>query len=45
MKKAVKYIILSLAALAVIGTFVFLFKKSRPEVVVYQELEIGRAHV
>ena len=45
MKKAVKYIILSLAALAVIGTFVFLFKKSRPEVVVYQELEAKLADI
>ena len=39
MKKAVKYIFLAIAVLIVAGTFVFLFRKSRPEVTLYQELE------
>lgn len=39
MKKAIKYIILCLVAVIFIGTFVYLFSKSRPEVVVWQELE------
>ena len=39
MKRAVKYIIFALVALVFIGTFVFLFKHSRPEAVRYQELE------
>ena len=39
MKKAVKYIITALIALFVIGTFVFLYKQSRPKEVRYQELE------
>lgn len=39
MKKAFKYIALALLAAIIIGTFVFLFQKSRPEVVRWQELE------
>ena len=39
MKKFSKYIITALIALFVIGTFVFLFKQSRPKEVHYQELE------
>ena len=39
MKKFSKYIITALIALSVIGTFVFLFKQSRPKEVRYQELE------
>ena len=39
MKKAVKYIILAIIGVIFIGTFVFLFSKSRPEKVEYQELE------
>ena len=39
MKKFSKYIITALIALFVIGTFVFLFKQSRPKEVRYQELE------
>ena len=38
MKKISKYIWAALLALVFIGTFVFLFKKSRPEVVKYEEL-------
>jgi len=39
MKKAFKYIILAIIGVVFIGTFVFLFLKSRPEKVEYQELE------
>ena len=39
MKKAGKYIILTLIAVLFIGTFVFLFRNSRPEKVEYQEYE------
>ncbi len=39
MKKFSKYIITALIALLVIGTFVFLYKQSRPAEVRYQELE------
>ena len=37
MKKIVKYIIFALIALLFIGTFVFLFKNSRPEAIQYNE--------
>ena len=39
MKRIVKYIIFALIAVIFVGTFVFLFKNSRPEKVQYQELE------
>ena len=39
MKKFSKYIITALIALFVIGTFVFLYRQSRPKEVHYQELE------
>lgn len=39
MKKAFKYIALACLAALIIGTFVFLFQKSRPELVRWQELE------
>ncbi|MBR4809000.1 MAG: efflux RND transporter periplasmic adaptor subunit [Bacteroidales bacterium] len=39
MKRVFKYIIFALIAVIFVGTFVFLFKKSRPEKVQYQELE------
>lgn len=45
MKKIIKYILFALLAVAVIGTFVFLYKKSRPEVVRYQEIEVGTADI
>lgn len=41
MKKIVKYIIFALIGVLFIGTFVFLFKKSKPEVESYQEIEAG----
>ena len=40
MKRVVKYIIFALIAVVFIGTFVFLFKNSRPDKVKYQELEV-----
>ena len=39
MKKFSKYIVTALIALLIIGTFVFLYKQSRPAEVHYQELE------
>lgn len=39
MKKIIKYLGWALIALVFIGTFVFLYKKSKPEEVRYQELE------
>ena len=39
MKKAIKYIILAIVAAVIIGTFVSLYKKSRPELVSWQQLE------
>ncbi len=41
MKKKLKYIIGLLIALIFIGTFVFLFKKSRPEKEVFNEYEVA----
>ncbi len=38
MKKVFKYIVVALIAVAFIGTFVFLYKKSQPEEIRYQEL-------
>ena len=40
MKKGIKYIVFALIALIFIGTFVFLFKKSRPKEVRYNEYEV-----
>ena len=37
MKRVIKYIIFALIAILFVGTFVFLFKNSRPEKVEYQE--------
>ena len=39
MKRVIKYIIFALIAVIFIGTFVFLFKNSRPDKIEYQELE------
>ena len=39
MKKFSKYIVTALVAILIIGTFVFLYKQSRPAEVRYQELE------
>lgn len=37
MKKVIKYGIFALLAVAFIGTFVFLYKNSKPEAVIYNE--------
>ena len=39
MKRIFKYIIFALIAVVFIGTFVFLFRNSRPDKIEYQELE------
>lgn len=39
MKKFIKYLLVAVLGIAVIGTFVFLFRKSRPEVITYHEHE------
>ena len=40
MKKIIRYILLALVAVVFLGTFVFLYRKSRPEVVRYQDIEV-----
>ena len=45
MKRVVKYIIFALIAVIFIGTFVFLFKNSRPDKLEYQELEATLADI
>ena len=45
MKRVIKYIIFALIAVLFIGTFVFLFKNSRPEKVEYQELTASYGNV
>ena len=41
MKKVFKYLALALVALIFVGTFVFLYSKSRPEVITWQELPVS----
>jgi len=45
MKKFFRYFLLTLLGLLFIGTFVFLYRKSRPKEVRYQELEVVRADI
>ncbi len=45
MKKVFKYSLFALIAAVFIGTFVFLFKKSKPEVIAYQELEVATTDI
>ena len=45
MKKFSKYILTAFLAILFIGTFVFLFKKSRPSEVRYQEIEVVEANI
>ncbi len=45
MKRTLKYILAAVIAVVFIGTFVFLFKKSRPEVERYEELEAVRGTI
>lgn len=41
MKKLFKFVALAIVALVFVGTFVFLYSKSRPKAVVYQELPVS----
>jgi len=41
MKKVFKYVALALVAMIFVGTFIFLYSKSRPESVTYQELPVS----
>ena len=45
MKKIIKYFIFALLAAGFVWTFVFLFKKSRPEPEQYQEIEVTRGDI
>ncbi|MBR1574979.1 MAG: efflux RND transporter periplasmic adaptor subunit [Bacteroidales bacterium] len=45
MKKLFRYFWIALVALIFLGTFVFLYKKSRPKEVKYQELEVVRTDI
>jgi HlyD family secretion protein len=45
MKKFFRYFLLALLALLFIGTFVFLYRKSRPQEVRYQELEVVQTDI
>ena len=45
MKKFSKYILTAFLAIVFIGTFVFLFKKSRPAEIRYQEIEVATADI
>ena len=45
MKKFSKYILTAFLAIVFIGTFVFLFKKSRPAEIRYQEIEVAAADI
>ena len=45
MKKFSKYILTAVLAILFIGTFVFLYKKSRPAEVRYQEIEVAVADI
>lgn len=45
MKRVSKYIVFALIALFIIGTFVFLYEKSKPEKVEYNEITVGRGDI
>lgn len=45
MKRIGKYILFALIALAIVSTFVYLFKKSKPEKVSYHEVEVSIADI
>lgn len=45
MKKILKYILLALAAIVVLGTFVLLFAKSKPKEVRYHELTVSTGDI
>ena len=45
MKKIFKYIVVALIAIVFLGTFIFLFVKSKPKEVQYQELTVEKADI
>ena len=45
MKRVSKYIVFALIALFIIGTFVFLYEKSKPEKIEYNEIAVGRGDI
>ena len=45
MKKAIKYIVFAVIAAILIGTFVFLYRKSRPEEIRYQEFTASKQDI
>lgn len=45
MKRVSKYIVFALIALFIIGTFVFLYEKSKPEKIEYNEITVGRGDI
>ena len=45
MKKAIKYIVAALIAAVLVGTFVFLYKNSKPKEVRYQELTASKQDI
>ena len=45
MKKVIKYIVIALIAAVLVGTFVFLYKNSRPQEIRYQELTAAKQDI
>ncbi|MCR5708876.1 MAG: efflux RND transporter periplasmic adaptor subunit [Bacteroidales bacterium] len=45
MKRILKYILVALIAIVFVGTFIFLFVKSKPEETLYHELTVERADI
>ena len=45
MKKAIKYIVVALIVVVLVGTFVFLYKKSKPEEIRYQEFTASKQDI
>ena len=45
MKKVIKYIVVALVVVVLIGTFVFLYKNSRPEEIRYQEFTASKQDI
>ena len=45
MKKVIKYIVVALIIVVLVGTFVFLYKKSKPEEIRYQEFTASQQDI
>ena len=45
MKKFLKYLLVALVAIVFLGTFIFLFVKSKPKEAVYHELTVGKGDI